>query len=179
MLSFVVPLRIIKRPERLIIQDYRPTVVQLLTMAGFLFFLTIFVLLLVFRIDSGVDSFGLWAAGAFALICFGLSLRGTLREEYVFDKPSDTYTFVRRYPHRREIIEGSLSQFRGVEVRTQVNDESESYSVVLLQDGTFLSGEMAQHLRDEVPALNTYSNESRIANAIAGFLDIKRDDPIA
>ena len=50
---------------------------------------------------------------------------------------------------------------------------------MLLQDGMFLSGETAQHLRDDVPARNTYLNESRIANAISSFLNIKRDDPVA
>ena len=56
---------------------------------------------------------------------------------------------------------------------------SESYSVVLPEDDMFLSGEVVQHLRDEVTALNTYSNESRIANAIAGFLYVKPYDPVA
>ena len=174
MFSFLVPLRIIELPETLIIEDRRPTVVMLLCVGGFLLFLTIFVFL-AFRVGF-FDSFGLWAAGIFGIGCLALSFRGTLREVYYFDKTTDSYAFVRQFIHRKEVIEGTLSQFRGVRVHTHVGEESETYSVVLLQDGMFLTGVTEQTLREETPMLNSYSNEERIASSISRFLNIKLED---
>lgn len=44
MFGFINPIRIIERPDRLIIQDYRPTFYMFLAMVGFLIFSLSFLL---------------------------------------------------------------------------------------------------------------------------------------
>ena len=171
--EFIIPLRIIRRPETLVIQDYRPTFFMFLTAVGFLFFAAIFVVLL-FKIPVGVDSVGLWATCVFAVICLVLSFRGTIREVYYFDRTTDAYAFVRQFIYRKEVIEGAMSQFTGAYVKTETEDDSEVHFVMLKQDGMFLMGVSEQKLREEVPILNTWNNEARIANAISGFLPLRR-----
>jgi hypothetical protein len=170
--GFYAPVWIINRPETLTIADYRPTMLMLLAAAGFLGFSAVFIFFIV-KIGWIVDSFGFWALGLFALVCLALSFSGTIREVYYFDKTTDSYAFVRQFIHRKEVIEGALSQFTGAYVKTQSNDESESYYVMLKQEGMFLTGVSEQTLRDVVPIFNSYDNEARIADAIAGFLPAK------
>ena len=175
--AFIVPLRIIRRPESLTILDYRPTLFMFLTGAGFVFMAVLFALFF-FRFDT-VDSLGLWLTGIPAAVCLILSFRGTIREAYYFDNTKDSYAFVRQFIHRREVIEGSLSQFTGAYVQTkkvnsQDNYDSESYFVVLKQEGMFLTGVSEQMLREEVPIFNSFEREARIASAISGILPSKR-----
>ena len=134
--------------------------------------LAVLFVLLFFKINT-TDSFGLWATGIFAVVCLVLSFRGTIREVYYFDKTTDSYTFVRQFIHRRETIEGAMSQFSGAFVKTQTNDDSESYFVMLKQEGMFLTGVSEQTLREEAPIFNSFDIEARIANAISGFLPSK------
>ncbi len=169
--GFMIPLRIIRRPESLTILDYRPTLFMFLTAAGFLVFAVLFVLSW-FRFDAG-DSFALWVTGIPSVVCLILSFRGTLREVYYFDKTTDQYAFVRRFIHRKEVIEGSMSQFTGAYVKTVSSDESESYFIVLQQEGMFLTGASEQTLREETPIFNSFEREARIANAISSFLGSK------
>ncbi|MFL6466578.1 MAG: hypothetical protein ACJ72Z_01330 [Pyrinomonadaceae bacterium] len=175
MIDWLVGVRIIRRPESLYIEDRRPTWPMLLSVLGFLIFLGAFALQFL-RIDFGPDSFGMWSAGIAALVCLGLSFRGTLREVYIFDKPTDTYHFIRRYLYKKELIEGTLTQFRGAGVRTFTAEDSESYSVTLHQGGMFLGGAGDQLLRESTPIMNSWDTEARIANAIQEFLNIKRED---
>ena len=174
-LGFLAPVWIARREETLIIEDYRPTLYMFFTGAGFLLFAVIFVVLLI-KIPGGVASIGLWAVGAIAVICFVLSFRGTIREAYYFNKSNDSYVFVRRFIHRKEIIEGSLSQFTGAYVKTTETDDSEVNHVILKQEGLFMTGVAEQTLREEVPIFNTWNNEARIADAITGFLPVRRSE---
>ncbi len=175
--DFLVPLWIARRPESLIIMDYMPTVLGFLAAVGFLVLTVLFFLFLfVWERD---DAFGLWLTGIPALICLALTLKGTIREAYYFDRSKDSYAFVRQFIYRREVIEGSLGQFTGAYVKTETNYNSESngsnksYFVVLQQEGMFLTGASEQVLREEVPIFNTMAREARIANAISGFLASK------
>lgn len=166
--GFLVPLWIARRPEALIIFDYRPTALGILAAAGFVVMTVLFFLFLfVFKIS---DSIGLWFTGIPALVLLAITLKGTIREAYYFDRSKQTYAFVRQFVYRREVIEGDISQFTGAYVRTQQNDESESYFVVLQQEGMFLTGVNEQTLREQVPMFNSYDREARIANAISSFL---------
>lgn len=169
--GFLIPLRIIRRPESLTIFDYRPTFIMFLAMA-FALFLVTSLILLIFKFEL-IDSFAIWAIGLFLVGCVVFMFRGTIREVYNFDKSSDSYTFVRQFIHRREVIHGSLSQFTGARVKTVEDDESESYFVVLDQEGMFLTGVSEQTLREEVPIFNSFDSEARIASAISGFLSAK------
>ncbi len=169
--GFLIPLRIIRRPESLTIFDYRPTFIMFLAMA-FALFLATSLILLIFKFEL-IDSFAMWAIGLFLVGSVVFMFRGTVREVYNFDKTSDSYTFVRQFIHRREVIQGSLSQFTGARVKTVEDDDSESFFVVLNQEGMFLTGASEQILREEVPIFNSFDSEARIATAISGFLSAK------
>ena len=168
----IVPLRIIKGAETLTVLDYRPTFSMFLTVAGLLLLAVSFVLLF-FKIDDAIVS-GLWTIAIPAVVCVVFLFRGTIREVYYFDKAKDSYVFVRQFIHRREVIEGAMSQFTGAYVKTETNDDSKSYFIVLKQEGMFLTGVSEQTLREEVPLFNSFEREARIANAISGILPSKR-----
>ena len=171
-ISVIFPLRIIRRPERLTIIDYRPTLTMFLTAVGFVI-LGVSFLLLFFRMDIALVS-GLWTLAVPFVICGFFLFRGTIREVYCFDKTADTYTFVRQFIHRKEVIGGALSQFTSASVKTVRNEDSETYYVVLKQEGMFLTGVDEQTLREEVPIFNSFSKEFRIANEISGYLHPNR-----
>ena len=170
--GYLVPLWIARQPERLSIIDYRPTLTMFLTAAGFLLVLVSFPLLF-FGLGLTLVS-GLWTLAAPGLACVIFLFRGTIREAYYFDKETDSYTFIRQFIHRREVIEGALSQFTGAYVKTETNEGSEFYYVVLKQEGMFLTGVSEQILREEVPIFNSFDRESDIANAISSYLPSKR-----
>ncbi|MEO5858079.1 MAG: hypothetical protein ABIR33_03930, partial [Pyrinomonadaceae bacterium] len=106
--------------------------------------------------------------------CLVGGLSQSLREVYYFDLASDSYRFERLYAYRKEVIEGSLSQFTGARVETVTHEESESYHVVLTQEGMFLTGVTEQTLREAVPIPNSFWNESEIANAITAVISTAR-----
>ena len=173
MIAFAVPLRIIERPERLIIQDYRPTMLMLLAGVGFFVFVGLLIWMLV-RFGTAVGGFAIGVMVLFALVCLGTAAyTGTIREVYVFDRATGSYAFVRQFVYRKEVIEGALSQFTGARVETHTHEDSKSYTVVLRQEGMFLTGVSEQTLRDEVPILNSFYNEASIANAVDDFLHRK------
>ena len=176
MIDWLIGVKIIKRTGSLIIEDRRPTWPMLLSIVGAFVFSVIFGLRFLFGSAAGVDSFGMWSLGLAAIVCVALSFRGTLREVYVFDKVSDTYRFTRRYIYKKDVIEGTISQFRGVGVRTDEVDESTKHAVVLRQDGLLLGASPEQPIRESKPALNFWNTEARIAQAIHKFLDIPRVD---
>jgi len=128
---------------------------------------------LLWKFGLWMEGIGLWATLFFALACLAVVFHGTIWEVYVFDRPTQSYAFVRQFIHRKEIIEGALSQFTGAKVETHVGEESESYTVVLRQEGMFLTGAGEQTLREVIPLMNSFSNEAEIANAIDDFLHRK------
>jgi hypothetical protein len=176
MVNWLVGVRIITRPDQLIIDDRRPTWAMLLSMIGVVVFSVMFGMKFFFGDAVGVDSFGLWFLAVAALVCIGLAFRGTLRELYVFDRPSDTYHFARQMLYKKDVIEGTLSQFRGVGVRTDVVDDKVIHSVVFRQTGVLFGSSSEQPIRESKPALNFWNTEARIAQAIHKFLDIPRVD---
>jgi len=174
--GYLVPLWIARQPERLTILDYRPTFAMFLTAVGFLLVVASLPLLY-FGVGWDWVS-GLWTLAAPGLACFFLLFRGTIREAYYFDKPMDSYTFVRQFIHRREVIEGALSQFTGAYVKTDSNNDGENYYVILKQEGMFLTGVSEQTLREELPIFNSYDREAGIAEAISSFLHTRADPAV-
>jgi len=170
--AYLAPVWIARQPERLTILDYRPTFTMFLTALGFVLVVGSLPLLF-FGFGVALVSV-LWTIAAPGLACAFLLFRGTIREAYYFDKPTDSYTFVRQFIHRKEVIEGALSQFTGAYVKTETNEDSETYYVVLKQEGMFLTGVSEQTLWEEVPIFNSFDREARIANAISSFLPTKR-----
>ncbi len=173
MLSFAVPLRVIERPESLVVRDYRPTWLMAFGIGGFLFFSVTFVLIVV-KAPGALESFGVWVLALIAIGGLILALSQSIREVYYFDLPSDSYRFERQYIYRKEVIDGSLAQFTGARVKTETHDETETYYVVLTQEGMFLTGVTEQTLRENVPILNSFWNESEIANAITAVISTAR-----
>lgn len=173
MLAFASPLRVYLRSDSLVVLDYRPTWIMALAGAGTLVFAVGFLAVLI-KFDTSVDSFGLWATGILSLSCVVFALRGSLREAYYFDTTSDSYRFERQYVYRKDVIEGSLDQFKGAYVKTVEQDDSEIYQVVLQQEGMFLTGVTEQTLREDTPLFNSFSNEARIANAISSIISVAR-----
>lgn len=173
MLSFAVPLRIIERPEGLVVRDYRPTWLMACGIGMVLFFLPAFVLIVV-KAPGALESFGVWALALIALGGLILALSQTIREVYYFDLASDSYRFERQYVYRKEVVEGSLSQFTGARVKTETYEQSETYFVVLTQEGMFLTGVTEQTLRENVPIFNSFWNESEIANAMTAVISTAR-----
>lgn len=170
--AFLFPLLIVTQPERVTIIDYRPTMTMFLTAVGALLLALSFPVLF-FGLDIEIVS-GLWAIGIPFLMFAIFLFKGTIREVYCFDKSIDTYSLERRFIHRKEVIEGALSQFTDAYVKTETNDDSESYFVVLKQEGMFLTGIGEQKLREEVPLFNSFEREASIANAISSYLSRKR-----
>src|SRR5262249_24040776 len=116
---------------------------------------------------------------AFAAATFFI-LRGHFREAYVFNKKSDTYTFTRQSILNRDVLEGSASQFRAVQIerRTDYDDDKEVLAVALLMQVMLLAQSARQILRKKPPLLNSLATEKRIAAAIAKFLNIPREGVI-
>ena len=166
--GFLAPICIIERPETLTIIDYRPTLTMFLTGTG-LVVSAAAIVLLIFKIDSDASA-ALLGLGLPLAACLFLLFRGTIREVYHFDKTTESYAFVRQFVHRKELIEGALSQFTAAYVKTERNDQSDVYYVVLKQEGMFLTGVSEQTLREAVPIFNSFEREARIANAISTFL---------
>jgi len=170
-LAFIAPVRIISRPETLTIVDYRPTLTMFLTAVGFVI-LAVSLVLLFFRFSTSFAT-GLWVLAAPCLVSVIFLFRGTLREIYFFDKRADTYAFVRQFIHRKDVIEGSMSQFTGAYVKTETSGDSDTYFVMLKQEGMFLTGVSEQALREVVPMFNSFDQEAEIADAIEEFLRSK------
>ena len=172
MVAIAAPIRVIERPESLTIMDYRPTLVMALCLPGGLAMLGLAIWLI---IAFGTEAMlGVVVCGTLAIAAMVFALQQTVREVYYFDKAKDSYCFVRQFVHRREVIEGSMEQFTGASVKTVTNDESESYYVVLDQEGMFLTGVYEQTLREQAPIFNTFSNEATIANAISSAIHTAR-----
>ena len=85
---------------------------------------------------------------------------------------------MRQFIHRREVIEGALSQFTGAYVKTDSNNDGENYYVILKQEGMFLTGVSEQTLREELPIFNSYDREAGIAEAISSFLHTRADPAV-
>ena len=179
MLAFLVPVKVIKRPDSLLVRDHRPTWAVALALVGFVVFAIGFVSFLL-SADVGIDSMGTWMTGGFTLACVVVAFRGTLFETYYFDKTRCSYQFVRRYIYKRDVIEGGLDQLRAVRVHEHIERGSEGntrrYVVSLLQDGLTLGGGYDQPLRDDRPFFGTHANATRIGSAIASFLAIPLHD---
>lgn len=174
MLAFARPLRLIERPDSLVVQDYRPTFLMAACLAGIVAMAVLLVPLLL-KMDLGDGLWGLVACGLITIALLFVAAQQSIREVYHFDLTTDSYRFERQYVFSREVIDGSMSQFTGAYVKTIENDESESHHAVLQQEGMFLTGETEQMLRESTPIFNAFSDEERIVDAISTILSAARN----
>lgn len=173
MIALASPVRVIERPDSLLVQDFRPTLLMAFMAGGFVGCSVLFVVLLV-NIPGAVGEGIVWITAIIAIAFAFAAAQQSIREVYYFDLRSDSYRFIRQYVHRKEVIEGSLEQFTGARVETVEHDEGESYHVVLTQEGMFLTGVSEQTLREVTPMFNSFSNEAQIANAITSIVSTAR-----
>ncbi|MEP6789578.1 MAG: hypothetical protein ABJB40_14155 [Acidobacteriota bacterium] len=67
-----------------------------------------------------------------------------------------------------------MSQFTAAYVKTETDEDSSTYYVILKQEGMFLTGVSEQTLREVVPLFNSFEREASIANAISEVLSSER-----
>jgi len=176
-IDYILPVYIIRRDEVLSIEDRRPTTDMLLSGAGafILIWLAGQTTYWAFS-EETLFKFAIPAVAAAGYLIYRVLTR-TFREIYVFDKTKDTYWFTRQSVLRKEVIQGSASQFRAAEViRKTVSSEDGSYctyqAALLQQPGLLLGTDETQILREDVPIYNRQVTEERIASAISRFLNI-------
>jgi hypothetical protein len=121
-----------------------------------------------------LDAIALPFIGVALVAALVFIIRGTFREVYVFDKTRDAYIFTRQSVLKKDVLEGSASQFRAVQLQLRSTEDNDTYMVTLLMQGMLLGQSDTQILRESPPVFNSYDAEARIANAIAKFLAIDR-----
>ena len=177
MINYLFGVRIIVRDEVLYIEDRRPTfavgasigaVVVVIAFAAWGWWTRTIVL----------DWFTGVITIAPVIVALFFLIKGNYREVYVFNKRTDSFTFTRQSVLRRDVLEGSASQFRAVQVELRTSDgdddRREYYMVALLCQGPLFGQSDTQILRESPPLLNTRATANRIASAISKFLDIPR-----
>jgi hypothetical protein len=184
LVNYTFPVLIYKDTDVLTIEDKRPSfMLPVFAISGIgLFAFSAF--LLKPAIETG---YYLLAAvllgGAAALIT--KALFETIGETYIFDKKIDTYTFVRRRFFKSETEQGSLSQFRAVQIERKLVSTDDGtvkiYRVALLKNEGLLFGSPSTAILregDSQPIFSNYSSESRIAKSISEFLNFSSTDVV-
>ncbi|MGH9819163.1 MAG: hypothetical protein ACRD43_03255 [Pyrinomonadaceae bacterium] len=173
-IDYVFPVYIIQRNDTLSIEDRRPTYN---TFASGLCVLLFGLGAAITFFFAGLREAAYWIGPAAAwLVSLLFAIKGTFREIYVFDKPSDTYVLTRQNVFGKDVIQGNLSQIGAVRFEGSDSDDDNPYDIALLMQGMLLGQPDTQILRENPPAFNNYEIEERIADAISSFLNIKRED---
>ena len=181
-LDFIFPVYIINRDQVLSIEDRRPTRNMFLSIVGLLVVI-VFATWGWFSHTLIIDGLTLTLFGAALGAALYFCLRGTFRELYVFDKTTDTYTFIRQSVLRKDIVQGAASLYQSVEVLC-VEEQKDSWTVyhyhaALLQDPSMLFGaDEVQKLRESKPMYNCEQTEINIASAISRFLNIRNNGTV-
>ncbi len=184
-INYLVGVTIYDRNDVLVIEDRRPNrnlFLSVLALVASLCFLVVGAVNLWKDTGIGIrlDGYKFAFVGVALVAALVFAIRETFREVYVFDKPHDTYIFTRHSLLNKDVLEGSLSQFRAVQIERRTNEDSETYSktytymVALLMEGLLLGQSDTQILREQPPLFNSKAAENRIAAAIAKFLNIER-----
>src|SRR5688572_24564245 len=107
MLAFASPVRVVERPDSLVVQDFRPTLLMAFMAGGFLT-CSIFFAVLIVNLPGALGQAVVWFTAVLAIVFAFIAAQQSIREVYYFDLVSDSYRFVRQYVHRKEVIEGSM-----------------------------------------------------------------------
>jgi hypothetical protein len=124
-------------------------------------------------------------------------VKNNIREVYIFNKKTDSFTFTRQRLFGNDVLEGSASQFRAVQVLKRIADDRdfgeivtdqftnrdsrsgrETYSVALMNGGPLFGQSETHILREKPPLLSFRKTERRIASAISKFLNIPSEGVI-
>lgn len=144
-----------------------------------------------------VDWFTISLTAAPVVVTLYFLVKNNFREIYIFNKKTDSFSFRRQSLFRNDVLEGSASQFRAVQVLKKVGDDRdfgdlvsdqfmntdsrsgrEIYSVALMCQGPLFGQSDTQILRENPPLLSLRRTERRIAAAIAKFLNIPSEGVI-
>ncbi|MEP6850010.1 MAG: hypothetical protein ABI999_14220 [Acidobacteriota bacterium] len=175
-LDYIFPVYIIRREEVLVIEDRRPTRTMFFSIAGLLAIVA-FGIWGWFSHRVVLDTFTFTLFGGAVAVALFFCIRGNFRETYIFDKSKDTYFFTRQSVFKKDVIQGSASQFRAVEVIDKVtytdDDEVHTFHAALLQQpGLLLGTDETVILRESAPIYNRRQTEERIARVLSSFLDV-------
>lgn len=170
------PVNISTQRDVLVIDDRRPSDGLLLFAMLLVGSLVISVILFRTAIVDGIY----WPLVLFLLpapIFVVKILRRSFREEQVFDKSLETYTFKRRSILKSPDMQGDLGQIRAVQIErtivaTENSTEEVFRTVLLLRQELLLGASDILPLREGKPIGASYESEAQIANAIAKFLDL-------
>ncbi len=175
LINYICGVWIVSRDDVLVIEDRRPT---LRTALAFGLLIALIVVMAQSWLAHNLK-FDAWTISLFAaifVVAVFLAVKDNFREVYVFNKKTDTFTFTRQSVLNKDVLEGSASQFRAVQVERRVTKggsfDKTTYMVALLVGGMLFGQSDTQVLRETPPFLNFLSTEKRIANAIAKFLAI-------
>lgn len=193
MMNYLFGVWIVAQDDVLYIEDRRPTQKMGLSVGGIIVIGT-FASWAWLKDVLIVDAYTITLTLAPVVVALFFIVRGNFREVYVFNKKTDSYTFTRQSVLRKDVLEGSASQFRAVQIEKRIRDDrdatslvgdmllktdsrsgDEVYMVALLLDGLLFGQSDTQILREDPPFLNFRSTENRIANAIGKFLNIPRE----
>ena len=196
MINYLFGVMIVDKDNVLYIEDRRPT-----QAVGF----SIAAVLLVFVIATWTwvtkslvfDLYTICITAIPTAVALFFLVRNNFREVYMFNKSTDTFTFTRQSILRKDVLEGSASQFRAVQVLKRIGDDRDfgdivsdqitntdsrsgrvTYSVALMNGGPLFGQSDTQILRESPPLLSLRSTERRIAAAIAKFLNIPSEGVI-
>lgn len=181
--NYLLPVFIRENAGVLTIVDGRPSTLQLIFSAGGIGLLIFTVFSLGALINSQFYGFIPILIGA-SLFLIIKALLAPFREIYIFDKNIDTYTLVRRSLVKSQTEQGSLSQFRAIQIERRLDDDgetSETFHIALLKNEGLLFGSPSRLILREGsshPIFSNFSSESRIANAIEKFLDFSPTEVI-
>jgi len=176
MVKYLFGVRIVARDEVLYIEDRRPTFKMFLSIA---FAVAVVVIAAWTWFTSGIrfDMFTIGVTVVPFAAAANFCIRGNYKETYIFNKTTDSFIFTRQSVMNKDVLEGSASQFRAVQVELKTgasDDDREYYMVALLCQGPLFGQSETQVLREDPPMLNTRATANRIASAISKFLDIPR-----
>jgi hypothetical protein len=184
LINYLFPVFIYKDADVLTIEDRRPSTMQLIFAAGGIFLL----LFTIFSARALIETGYYWLLAVLiggALLLIIKTMLEPFRERYIFDKRIDTYTFVRRGLLKSQTEQGSLSQFRAVQIERRIvstdDGTAENYHVALLKNEGLLFGSPARAILREgnsQPIFSNLSSETRIAKAIASFLNFPSTEVI-
>jgi hypothetical protein len=164
------------RADALVIEDRRPSsglVISVVLLAG-----AVLASALVFRPAIANGIYWLLALCLLPIpILAWKSLRLPWREQYVFDKAQNAYTFIRRGISKAETTEGDLREIRAVQIErrrvtTEHGTEEIFRAVLLRRQGLLLGASDVVPLRESSPIGASYESEAQLASAIANFLNL-------
>jgi len=196
MINYLFGVTIVDKDDALYIEDRRPTQAVGLSIGA---------LVLVWAVATWswmseamvIDWYTISLTAAPVVVALYFLVKNNFREIYVFNKKTDSFSFTRQSLFRKDVLEGSASQFRAVQVLKRIADDRDftelvsdqftntdsrsgriTYAAALMCGGPLFGQSETQILREKPPLLSLRRSERRIAAAISKFLNIPSEGVI-